>query len=254
MLSISLPLFVSLFQLRTLAAPRAKWNGEYHRHHTGSIIQSPAASTAAASVVINTTTPPFLPTGTAATGTAATGTAPVSSPFSAPVSAPSSTPSSNPSSGGGGGRRGLAYNSSSPSLDIFDGASDIGWGVDWSSSRGQLPSKYMFVPQLWSDADKFTGSWDADVQNAQASNLLSFNEPDIPSQANMPVPSAVSSHITWMNKHASDSVKIGSVSVSNGVSQDPNAPMGLDYLKQWLDQCKQAKPSPCVVDFISVHW
>lgn len=99
-----------------------------------------------------------------------------------------------------------------------------------------------------------TNSWDTDVKSAQASNLLSFNEPDIPSQANMPVASAVASHIQWMNNYASDSVKIGSVSVSNGVSQDPNAPMGLDYLQQWLDQCKQATPKPCAVDFISVHW
>ena len=174
---------------------------------------------------------------------------------SAQDSASNSARSTSPSPGGStddGGRRGLAYNSSSPSLDIFNGASNIGWGVDWSSTRGQLPSKYMFVPQLWSPSHNET--WDADVNNAQASHLLSFNEPDIPSQANMSVASAVASHIQWMNKHASDSVKIGSVSVSNGVSQDPKNPKGLDYLKQWLDQCKQATPEPCAVDFLSVHW
>ena len=173
------------------------------------------------------------------------------------TSSPSPSPSPKPDSSSGtssspsGGKRGLAYNPSSPPLDIFSSFSSIGWGWDWDSARASLPSQYEFVPMLWepSRADKF----DSDLKSSPASYLLSFNEPDIPSQANMNVASAVAGHIQHMNKHASDSVKIGAVSVSNGASQDPNAPMGLDYLKAFLDQCASSLPS-CVVDFCPVHW
>lgn len=166
--------------------------------------------------------------------------------------APSSTP--NPSGGRGdtgSGKKGLAYNSSSPDMDIFNSATGITWGVNWGSQRAGLPKKYEFVPQLWSPEK--LGSWDSDV--AGASNLLSFNEPDIGSQANMPVPSAVSAHIQYMNPKANGgSVKIGSPSVSNGVAAPNAPPMGLDYLSQFLDQCEKATPEPCVVDFVSIHW
>ena len=168
-----------------------------------------------------------------------------------PSSSPKSDSSSGSSSSPSGGKRGLAYNPSSPSLDIFSSYSAIGWGWDWDSARASLPSQYEFVPMLWdpSHADKF----DSDMKSSSASYLLSFNEPDIPSQANMPVASAVAGHVQHMNKHASGSVKIGAVSVSNGASQDPNAPMGLDYLKAFLDQCGSSSPA-CVVDFCPVHW
>lgn len=128
--------------------------------------------------------------------------------------------------------------------------------MDWSSNRAELPGQYEFVPQLWSDAPEHTGSWVSDVETANPSHVLSFNEPDIPSQANMPVGSAVASHITWMNDRANGgAVKIGSVSVSNGVkANDGDPPMGLEYLEDFLTQCAAAKPTPCVVNFASVHW
>lgn len=96
-------------------------------------------------------------------------------------------------------------------------------------------------------------TFDSDVKSSPASYLLSFNEPDIAGQAKMSVASAVSNHAKLMNQYASDSTKIGAVSVSNGASGDPNAPMGLDYLKAFLDQCATNSP-PCVVDFCPVHW
>ena len=186
-------------------------------------------------------------------------TTPLTSTFVVPESStsPAPSPSSGSSSGSGsstspsGGKRGLAYNPSSPPLDIFSSFSSIGWGWDWDSARASLPSQYEFVPMLWdpSHADEF----DSNMKSSSASYILSFNEPDIPSQANMPVASAVAGHVQYLNKYASGSVKIGAVSVSNGASQDPNAPMGLDYLKAFLDQCGSSSPA-CVVDFCPVHW
>ena len=165
-----------------------------------------------------------------------------------------------------GGRRGIAYNASSPDLDIFDGYTNkVGWGYNWGSQRTasgknlqvQLPSQYMFVPQLWSDSNDLTKSWNDDVKAANPTYVLSFNEPDIPPpQANMPVSQAVASHIQWMNPISDNgAVKIGSVSVSSGVKPNDNAPpMGLEYLGDFLRDCAAAKPTPCIVDFVSVHW
>ena len=186
-----------------------------------------------------TTTPEVTPT-------------PVPTPSSSPESEPEpeseSTPTSNvtPPSGG---RRGLAYNYESPSLDIFTSSPNIGWGWNWASTRGDLPEQYDFVPMLWSPSK--LGNFHSDVESSKPSYILSFNEPDIVGQADMPVADAVKGHCEHMNKHASASTKIGAVSVSNG--KDANKPMGLDYLKAFLDQCGQ-QPEPCVVDFCPVHW
>jgi len=176
------------------------------------------------------------------------------------VTAPStgtSAPSPTSTSGGtnASGKRGIAYNAASPGLDIFNNYPNIGWGLDWDSQRGQLPSTFTFVPQLWNDASLHTNAWDANVKAANPQYVLSFNEPDIPSQANMPVSQAVSSHIQWMNpKSNNGAVQIGSVSVSNGVANNGGPPMGLDYLSQFLSQCAAATPKPCIVDFVQVHW
>ena len=176
-------------------------------------------------------------------------------------------PSTGPTSGTDtSGRRGIAYNASSPDLNIFDGYTNkVGWGYNWGSQRTaygqnlqvQLPSQYMFVPQLWSDINDHTKYWNDDVKAANPAYVLSFNEPDIPPpQANMPVSQSVASHIQWMNPISNNgAVKIGSVSVSNGVKPNGNAPpMGLEYLGDFLQQCASAKPTPCIVDFVSVHW
>lgn len=158
-------------------------------------------------------------------------------------------PTSSPSSGSGSsstpssGKRGLAYNYDSPSLDIFNGFSKIGWGWNWDSARGGLPNKYEFVPMMWSPthAEKFASDFSAH----KAAYVLSFNEPDISSQAAMSVADAVKGHIDNVNQYAKQGAKIGAVSVSNGP-----APMGLDFLKKFLEQCG----SNCVVDFCPVHW
>jgi len=168
-----------------------------------------------------------------------------------------SAPSSTSTSGGtiASGKRGIAYNASSPGLDILDTYPNIGWGVDWSSQRAQLPSKFTFVPMLWGDAPIHTNSWDADVKAANPQHVLSFNEPDYPTQANLPVSQAVSSHIKWMNPKSNNAaVQIGSVSVTNGVANNGAPPMGLEYLSRFLSQCAAATPNPCIVDFVQVHW
>ena len=156
----------------------------------------------------------------------------------------------------GGGKRGLAYNSSSPSLDAFNSFGPVTWAYNWNSNPSPGAGQNLYVPTLFSDAPDHTGSWESDVKSATSgsgtSYLMAFNEPDQPApQANMPVGKAVAAFRQYMSPKASDNVKLGSPSVSNGVGISPatGQPLGLDWLKPFLEQC-----SDCPISFINVHW
>ena len=172
----------------------------------------------------------------------------------APASSPAPATAALNSGGGGGAKRGLAYNPSSPSLDIFDSYSKITWGYNWDSAPAGLPSKYEYVPTLFSNADVHTQLWTQNAKNAisgGAKCFMSFNEPDIASpQANMPVSVAVAAWNQYMQPYAGQ-VQLGSPSVSNGAGQNPatGQPMGLDWLTAFLQQC-----SGCSISFVPVHW
>ncbi|MCJ1450144.1 hypothetical protein MMC28_000473 [Mycoblastus sanguinarius] len=172
------------------------------------------------------------------------------------------TSSSTPSSGGtstgssSGGKRGLAYNSSSPSLDMFDSYSELTWAFDWDSDPAGAPAKYQFVPTMFSTLPVHTTDWDANANKAISGSgthyLMSFNEPDMPlPQANMPISVAVPAWNQYMKGYASNNVKLGSPSVSNGVGTNPTTgqPMGLDWLTPFLKAC-----TGCPVGFVPVHW
>ena len=155
-----------------------------------------------------------------------------------------------------GGKRGLAYNPTSPNLNIFTAFSAITWGYNWDSAPAGLPSQYQFVPTLFSTLSVHTGQWDTNAKAAISASgtchLMSFNEPDMPApQANMPVGAAVAAWKQYMAPYAGSNVKLGSPSVSNGVGTNPTTgqPMGLDWLKPFLEQC-----SGCPIDFVPVHW
>lgn len=147
-------------------------------------------------------------------------------------------------------KRGLAYSSSHPDLDIFSPYPKITWGHCWTSVDLGLPAQIEFVATLADPTQEST--WDANVQSALSrgsSNpkyLMFFNEPDQPgSKAQMDVGSAVAAYQQTMNKYASPSVKLGAPSVTNGVVNG----MGLTYLSSFLDAC-----NPCTIDFVPVHW
>ena len=90
----------------------------------------------------------------------------VSTPTPKPASSGSTAPSS-------GGKRGLAYNYESPSLDIFTGSSNIGWGWNWSGNRGTLPAKFEFVPMCWGPDKADTFHKDM-ASNSGVSHILLF--------------------------------------------------------------------------------
>lgn len=71
----------------------------------------------------------------------------------------------------------------------------------------------------------------------------SFNEPDIGSQANMDVSTAVSVWKSSMEPFAGQ-LKLVSPSVTNG-----QAPLGLTYLSNFISQC-----TDCHIDACAIHW
>ncbi|KAI4134655.1 MAG: hypothetical protein LQ341_005990, partial [Variospora aurantia] len=137
--------------------------------------------------------------------------------------------------GTGNGKRGLAYNSSSPPLDVFSDTR-ITWVHDWYSLRLDAPSGFEFVPTLWGDQPPHSDNW---AQNAAGHEyLMSFNEPDIISQADMTVGDAVAAYSRLMFPLRSNNVKIGAPSVSSGSGNNERGiPMGTGWLGQFLNQC-----------------
>lgn len=75
--------------------------------------------------------------------------------------------------------------------------------------------------------------------------LRSFNEPDLPSQANMPPAYAADMYVKHMNPYGTRA-KLGAPAVSN--SGSPN--QGLDWLRQFVAACK----GRCQIDFVPIHW
>ncbi|MCJ1228445.1 hypothetical protein MMC12_005106 [Toensbergia leucococca] len=159
--------------------------------------------------------------------------------------------SASPPSGTGtsSGKRGIAYNNTSPSLDCFDSSTEITWGFNWDSTRTGYPtlaSKFNYYPQLWSQGHGST--WHADVTAAIAGGsdaLMAFNEPDQLGQSYMQLSDAISGWGSFMQNYSSPNVKLGSPSVTNGPS-----PMGLTYLQNFISQCG----TDCTIDFVCIHW
>ncbi|KAJ2984386.1 hypothetical protein NUW58_g6087 [Xylaria curta] len=101
---------------------------------------------------------------------------------------------------------------------------------------------------LWSPAPDHSNNWDrlASAAIAKGSDaLLSFNEPDIASQANMSPQDAAAGHIKYMNPYASKA-RISAPAISSS----QNANQGIDWLKQFFNACN----GQCHFDFCAAHW
>ncbi|KAM3515655.1 hypothetical protein MY11210_000633 [Beauveria gryllotalpidicola] len=164
---------------------------------------------------------------------------------------PSST--STASSGGlGVSKQGIAYNDPSLANTFKNNCNKngCGWAYNWGSSPGDLSNDVEYVPMLWGDLVVHTSHWDADVETALAKGakaLLSFNEPDMPSQANMDPATAATAHAKYFAKYKGRAL-IGAPAVSNSNLDN----QGLPYLKNFVAAC-DATPG-CYFDFCPVHW
>lgn len=168
--------------------------------------------------------------------------------------AKSSTQNTDVSSGGG--KRGIAYNYDSLSVSAFNSYDQITWAFNWDSNPAPGAGNQLYVPLLFDDTPEHTSHWAANVKAATSGAgphyLMAFNEPDQPApQANMPVDRAVAAFRQYMSPYAKDNVFLGTPSVSNGVGNNAatGRPMGLGWLKPFLEQC-----SDCPIAFANVHW
>ncbi|KAJ6789024.1 hypothetical protein PWT90_09914 [Aphanocladium album] len=150
-----------------------------------------------------------------------------------------------------GSKQGLAYNDASMANIFKKSCSKEGvWAYNWGSSPSGLDSDIPYVPLLWGDIPVHTDHWHNDAEAALskgAKALLSFNEPDMPSQANMAPGAAAAAHAKYFSSYVGRA-QIGSPAVSNSGQKD----QGLDWLKQWVTACNA--DSNCHFDFCTVHW
>jgi|GEM_PF-1476527 len=164
-------------------------------------------------------------------------------------------PASTPSTGGGshqggggtgnpfsGGKEGLGVNGTSSNGDGSNLASTkASWYYNWSpnaSSNVNDPNA-TFIPMIWGSKNMNSKDLQA-AANSNSPMILTFNEPDLPSQGNMSPQEALS---YWPQLEATGK-KLSSPAISNG-------PDGI----KWLDQFMAgAKAGGHRVDSIALHW
>ncbi|KAK4497812.1 hypothetical protein PRZ48_010466 [Zasmidium cellare] len=164
----------------------------------------------------------------------------------ATASATSSAPASYSSSASSGsGKRGLAYNDASL-LDCFSGSNQISWAYNWESSAKGLTG-YTYIPTLWGNSATYCDSWESNAKSAISSgstHLFSFNEPDLPAQANLSPEAAVEAYKQHMNPFKGQA-QLCAPAVTNG-----GGDMGLTWLQNFLDACGD----DCHIDCLNIHW
>ncbi|KAH8772367.1 hypothetical protein BGZ57DRAFT_710210, partial [Hyaloscypha finlandica] len=127
------------------------------------------------------------------------------------------------------GKRGVTYNNASL-VSAFHKYPEITWAYNWADVTLDISSSIEYVPILWGLGDHIQ-NWESNAEKAILSgtaHLLAFNEPDIDSQANLTVPTAVAGYLNHMQLF-SGKVKLGSPAVTNGGGH-----MGLGWLKNFL--------------------
>lgn len=144
------------------------------------------------------------------------------------------------------GRRGLAYNDASYVSAVTSSSSAFSWCYNWGSTSDGLSADITYIPMLWGPTH--SDNWDTNAEagiTAGADALLSFNECDMASQANLSPAAAAAAHQQYMNPYKSKA-RIGAPSITSSV----DAGMGLDWLNQWIQACGGS----CAFDFVNVHW
>lgn len=133
------------------------------------------------------------------------------------------------------------------SVTSFGGASaaikgvGASWYYTWASTTGDTarPEGVEFVPMIWG-ADA-VNSKDLDNATREGKQLLGFNEPDMPGQADMPAARALE---LWP-KLEGTGLRLGAPSVAYGADQSGS----------WFDQFMTgAGERGLRVDFIPLHW
>ncbi|CAD0083397.1 unnamed protein product [Aureobasidium vineae] len=207
-----------------------------------------ASTSTSAAAAQSTSTTSVAPVSTSSSSSLSVVVAPTSAVAVSSSSAQASSTSSSvvpQSSSTGNGKRGLAYNTASL-LTCFENNNQVSWGYNWDSDSAGLSSSFNYVPLLWGLTNGHTDVWNSRATSAianGATHLMSFNEPDMTSQANMSPQDAASAYKTWMMPFAGKA-KLGAPAVTNG-----GGSMGLNWLAAFLEAC-----DGCQIDFVTIHW
>jgi hypothetical protein len=175
----------------------------------------------------------------------------VNKPVASVVS--SAAPSKTPSSGSGntysGSKRGLAYNEAALCKTF---GSKFGFGYNW----GQVENNDIgtnFIPMMHGPSKATSQEWLANVDKAVKKGskaVMGFNEPDHAEQANLSPAAACSAWKEYMNPIASAHPELTIIgpSVTNG-----GAPMGLDWLSRFHEQCPDAIVHATNIHFYDIY-
>ncbi|KAJ4151637.1 hypothetical protein LMH87_012326 [Akanthomyces muscarius] len=148
-------------------------------------------------------------------------------------------------------KQGIAYNDVSMAKSFGKACGErCGWYYNWGSSSGGLDSGAEYIPMLWGPLDVHTSHWDSDAEKALSNGakaMLSFNEPDMPSQANLSPDAAAKDHAKYFSKYKGRA-QIGSPAVSNSNL----AGQGIKWLESFVTACSSTPD--CHFDFCAVHW
>jgi hypothetical protein len=150
-----------------------------------------------------------------------------------------------------GSKRGLGWpwNNTAPEFALYNDAISsrkISWLFNWEMWKPEgTPGGIEYVPQVRvgnqaSQIDQFLAS----IPKDSLKYFMTFNEPDIPSQANMSVAEAVA---LWKQYVLPAKEKFGFQLGSPGMSSDPKG-------KAWLQEFMAKLGGGDEIDFVVVHW
>ncbi|KAK3324816.1 hypothetical protein B0T19DRAFT_239417 [Cercophora scortea] len=140
-------------------------------------------------------------------------------------------------------KRGLCWptTNTDPAFTFTKPGSRISWLYNWSP----LPTpacSLQFIPMQWNHVNIDTIA--THVQSARAPALLAFNEPELPSQANMPVALAAAEWLRCIEPLRRAGIRCGSPGISS-------APHGVNWLREFLASIRSQGGD---VDFYALHW
>ena len=141
------------------------------------------------------------------------------------------------------GKRGLNYNNATWA-NYFTGYPQITWGYNWGWPSNGLDASFEFVPMLWGVPSAADPDWTTAAEGAK--NILTFNEPDLNSQANT-IPSVAAAGYQTYVQPLQGKVRISAPAVTNA-GEGVLAYIGLGWLSSFYQDC-----TGCHYDFQAIH-
>ncbi|WFD01502.1 hypothetical protein MOBT1_000168 [Malassezia obtusa] len=119
----------------------------------------------------------------------------------------------------------------------------ISWYHHWEKGYvAQMPKHTEYVPTFWGP-QKYA-QWElrkGEIAKHNSSHILAFNEPDIPTQANLDPEAAVELWMKELQPYAEQGKNVSS----------PQMVWNLNWIQQFMDKCKARG---CKVGFMALHW